>query len=53
MAINGKFRVSMDDVFPPRAFVVGDVEAGARAMRAPAAGITAPGKPTSADGKAA
>lgn len=27
MAINGRFGVSMDDVFPAGAFVVGDVEA--------------------------
>lgn len=26
MAINGRFRVSMGDVFPTGAFVVGDVE---------------------------
>ena len=26
MAINGRFRVSMEDVFPAGAFVVGEVE---------------------------
>ncbi|MGH3908595.1 MAG: hypothetical protein ACRDTE_31080 [Pseudonocardiaceae bacterium] len=53
MAINGRFRVSMADVFPAGAFVVGEVE-GAWAMKAPAKGTKASSDPVAgAEGKAA
>ncbi len=43
MAINGRFRVSMGDVFPARAFVVGDVEA-LRDFKKPRSGEVRAGK---------